>query len=68
MNRLETLEAPLHHAVEMFFMLAPHDLIARILDIDRAEAPHLQMIPWQDLGTVTTARGLVASAIVKRGI
>lgn len=61
MTRLETLEAPLHHAVEMFFTLAPHDLIARILDIDRAEAPHLRLIPWQDLGTVTTARGSKAS-------
>ncbi len=61
MNRLETLEAPLHHAVEMFFTLAPHDLIAQFLDIDPAEAPHLRIIPWQDLETVTTARGSAAS-------
>lgn len=61
MTRLATLEAPLHHAVEMFFTLAPHDLIARILEIDRAEAPHLQIVPWQELGMVTTARGSKAS-------
>jgi len=61
MNRLKTLEAPLHHAIEMFFALAPHDLIARLLGIDRAEAPHLRIIPWQDLEKVTTARGSKAA-------
>jgi hypothetical protein len=61
MNRLERLEAPLHHAVEMFFTLAPHELITRILDIDRAEAPHLRIIPWQDLERVPTASGGTAA-------
>jgi hypothetical protein len=61
MNRLETLEAPLHHTVEMFFTLAPHDLIAQFLDIDPAEAPHLRIVPWQDLERVATARGGAAA-------
>lgn len=57
MDRLRTLEAPLHHAVEMFFTLAPRDLIAQFLDIDRLEAPYLRIIPWQELEKVPTARG-----------
>ncbi len=61
MNRLETLEAPLHHAVEMFFTLAPRELIARLLDIDRSEAAHLRIVHWQDLERVPTANGGTAS-------
>ncbi len=61
MNRLERLEAPLHHTVEMFFTLAPHELIAQMLDIDRSEAPGLQMTPWQELERVATASGSTAA-------
>lgn len=57
MERLQKLEAPLHHAIEMFFTLAPNELIAQFFDIDPAEAANLRMIPWQRLESVTAANG-----------
>lgn len=50
MNRLRTLEAPLHHAIQLFLTLAPTEFVARLFGIETDTPLHIVRCPdWKPL-------------------
>lgn len=57
MQRLRKLEAPLHHAIHLFFTLAPSSLISSLLRIPLVGAAGLGVARCQDWGRLPTVGG-----------